>query len=180
MGGSPESVIRAASYGLPLMIAIIGGESVGSPLRRPVPPGARPSSDAPTCPSACTRPGHIAETDELAREQLWPHYKRMRDRIGAERGWGPMSRAEFDQQAGTGGSLYVGSPETVATKIAPTARLLQLSRFDMKYSAGQLPHELLMTSIELYGTEVIPMVREILAATTPPSANRSGLRTGHA
>jgi alkanesulfonate monooxygenase SsuD/methylene tetrahydromethanopterin reductase-like flavin-dependent oxidoreductase (luciferase family) len=108
-------------------------------------------------------PGHVAETDELAREQLWPHLKRMRDRIGAERGWGPMSRAEFDQQAGPQGSLYVGSPDTVAAKIAATARTLQLARFDMKYSAGQLPHDLLMRSIELYGTRVIPRVRELLA-----------------
>ena len=90
--------------------------------------------------------------------------KLMRDRIGAERGWGPMSRAEFDQQAGPDGSLYVGSPETVATKIATTAQALQLSRFDMKYSAGHLPHDLMMASIELYGTQVIPRVRELLAA----------------
>ena len=87
----------------------------------------------------------------------------MRDRIGAERGWGPMSRVEFDQQAGPDGSLYVGSPETVAVKIAAAARILGLSRFDLKYSAGQLPHDLLLRSIELYGTKVIPRVRELLA-----------------
>ena len=87
------------------------------------------------------------------------------DTIGAERGWGPMGRDEFDQQAGPQGSLYVGSPDTVAAKIAATARALQLSRFDLKYSAGQLPHPLLMRSIELYGTEVIPRVRKLLAGT---------------
>ena len=97
--------------------------------------------------------------------------KRMRDRIGAERGWGPMSRAEFDQQAGPDGSLYVGSPETVARKIAATARTLQLSRFDMKYSAGQLPHALLMRSIELYGTKVAPLVRSILEETPDTGAS---------
>ena len=105
----------------------------------------------------------MADTDEQAREELWPHMKRMRDRIGAERGWGPMGPAEFDLQAGPTGSLYVGSPETVATKIAATARVLGLSRFDLKYSAGQLPHELLLRSIELYGTRVIPLVRDMLA-----------------
>jgi alkanesulfonate monooxygenase SsuD/methylene tetrahydromethanopterin reductase-like flavin-dependent oxidoreductase (luciferase family) len=86
----------------------------------------------------------------------------MRDRIGAERGWGPTSRAEFDQQAGPGGSLYVGSPETVAAKIAATAEALGLARFNMKYSAGTLPNEAMMRSIELYGTQVIPRVRALL------------------
>lgn len=85
----------------------------------------------------------------------------MRDRIGRERGWPPMQRREFDQEA-EHGSLYVGSPETVAKKIAKTARTLGISRFDLKYSAGSLPHEKLMTCIELYGTKVIPMVREML------------------
>jgi alkanesulfonate monooxygenase SsuD/methylene tetrahydromethanopterin reductase-like flavin-dependent oxidoreductase (luciferase family) len=85
----------------------------------------------------------------------------MRDRIGAERGWPPMQRAEFDREAATG-SLYVGSPETVARRIASTARVLDLSRFDMKYSAGALSHEKLMHCISLYGSKVIPLVRELL------------------
>jgi alkanesulfonate monooxygenase SsuD/methylene tetrahydromethanopterin reductase-like flavin-dependent oxidoreductase (luciferase family) len=108
-------------------------------------------------------PGFVAATDEDAREQVWPHWRVMRDRIGAERGWGPTTRGEFDAAAGPSGSLYLGSPETVARKIAAAARSLGLSRFDLKYSAGSLPHELLMTSIELYGTKVIPRVRELLA-----------------
>ncbi len=163
VGGSPESVIRAARYGLPLMIAIIGGESARFAPLVDLYHRALDKFELPRLPIGVHSPGHIAETDELAREQLWPHMKRMRDRIGAERGWGPMDRAEFDQQAGPDGSLYVGSPETVAAKIAATARTLQLHRFDMKYSAGQLPHDLLLQSIELYGTGVIPRVRELLA-----------------
>ncbi len=102
-----------------------------------------------------------AETDQQAREELWPDYKRMRDRIGAERGWPPMQRAEFDQEA-TIGSLYVGSPETVARKIASTASALGIARFDLKYSAGGLSHEKLMHSIDLYGRKVIPQVRKLL------------------
>jgi alkanesulfonate monooxygenase SsuD/methylene tetrahydromethanopterin reductase-like flavin-dependent oxidoreductase (luciferase family) len=86
----------------------------------------------------------------------------MRDRIGAERGWGPISRADFDQEADRG-SLYCGSPETVAQKIAATARTLGIARFDLKYSAGPLSHEKLMHRIELYGSRVIPLVREMLA-----------------
>ena len=168
VGGSPESVVRAARYGLPLMIAIIGGDSVRFAPLVDLYHRALDQYELPRLPIGVHSPGHIAETDDLAKEQLWPHMKRMRDRIGAERGWGPMSRAEFDQQAGPDGSLYVGSPETVAAKIAATARALQLSRFDMKYSAGQLPHELLMQSIELYGTRVVPLVREMLAEDAGP------------
>ena len=163
VGGSPQSVVRAAHHRLPLMLAIIGGNSARFAPFVDLYHRALAQFDAPTLPVGVHSPGYVAETDELAREQLWPHMKRMRDRIGAERGWGPMTRAEFDASAGPEGSLYVGSPSTVARKIAATARTLGLSRFDMKYSAGQLPHELLMRSIELYGTQVMPMVHELLA-----------------
>jgi len=163
VGGSPESVVRAARHGLPLMIAIIGGESARFAPFVDLYLRALDQFGRPRQPVGVHSPGHVADTDDEAREQLWPHMKRMRDRIGAERGWGPMSREEFDRQAGPDGSLYVGSPETVAAKIATTARALQLSRFDMKYSAGQLPHDLLLHSIELYGTEVAPRVRSLLA-----------------
>ena len=163
VGGSPESVIRAARHGLPLMIAIIGGESTRFAPLVDLYHHALDTFGQPRLPIGVHSPGHIAETDDEAREQLWPHMKRMRDTIGAERGWGPMSRAEFDLQAGPQGSLYVGSPDTVAAKITATARALRLSRFDLKYSAGRLPHELLLRSIELYGTEVIPRVRKLLA-----------------
>ena len=163
VGGSPESVIRAARHGLPLMIAIIGGESTRFAPLVDLYHHALDTFGQPRLPIGVHSPGHIAETDDEAREQLWPHMKRMRDTIGAERGWGPMSRAEFDLQAGPQGSLYVGSPDTVAAKITATARALRLSRFDLKYSAGRLPHELLLRSIELYGTEVIPRVCKLLA-----------------
>jgi probable LLM family oxidoreductase len=161
VGGSPESVIRAARYDMPLMLAIIGGD----PLR------FRPYVDLyhraleqlgrQVQPIGVHSPGYVADTDEQAREELWPDYKRMRDRIGAERGWPPMGRAEFDQEADRG-SLYVGSPQTVAAKIAATAKALGISRFDLKYSAGSLSHEKLLHSIELYGDKVIPLVRDML------------------
>ena len=95
----------------------------------------------------------------------------MRDRIGAERGWPPTSRAEFEREVAAG-SLYVGSPETVARKIAATVRALGASRFDLKYSAGTLRHELLLRSIELYGREVIPRLRRLLteSPTLPADA----------
>lgn len=162
VGGSPESVVRAARYNMPLMLAIIGG----NPLR------FRPYVDLyheafeqlkmPVQPIGVHSPGHIAETDEKAREEYWSGYRIMHDRIGRERGWPPMERAHFDREVEQG-SLYVGSPETVARKIARTAKGLGLSRFDLKYSAGPLEHEALMNCIELYGTRVIPRVRALLA-----------------
>jgi probable LLM family oxidoreductase len=163
VGGSPESVVRAARYGFPLVIAIIGG-----PAERFVPFAdlyrrALGDLGRPELPIAVHSPGHLADTDDEAREQAWPHYEVMHNRIGAERGWGPTNRVQFEQQVGPQGSLYVGSPETVAHKIATTCRALGLARFDLKYSMGRLPHPLLMHSIELYGTKVIPLVRDMLA-----------------
>jgi probable LLM family oxidoreductase len=163
VGGSPESVVRAAKYGMPLMLAIIGGD----------PNRFRPYVDLylqalgqlgkQVQPVGVHSHGYVADTDAQARDELWPDYKAMRDRIGAERGWPPMQRSEFDREADHG-SLYVGSPETVARRIATTARALSLSRFDMKYSAGALSHERILRCIRLYGEKVIPLVREMLAA----------------
>lgn len=168
VGGSPQSVVRAARHELPLVIAIIGGESERFRPFVDLYHRVLEESGWPRLPVAVHSPGHIAPTDREAREQLYPHFKAMRDRIGAERGWGPMRPGEFEAMAGPGGSLYVGSPETVAAKIAATATALDLSRFDLKYSAGSLPHDAMMRSIELYGTEVIPRVRELLAAAEEP------------
>ncbi|MEP6478159.1 MAG: LLM class flavin-dependent oxidoreductase [Rhodoglobus sp.] len=162
VGGSPESVVRAARHGLPLMLAIIGGDPTRFAPYVDLYHRALAQMEMPDLPIGVHSPGHISETDEQAAEELWPHYRVMRDRIGAERGWGPTSEAEFRNEI-EHGSLYVGAPETVARKIASTASALGIARFDMKYSAGPLPHETLMRSIELYGTKVIPMVRELLA-----------------
>ncbi|MDB5568607.1 MAG: class flavin-dependent oxidoreductase [Tardiphaga sp.] len=162
VGGSPESVVRAARYNLPLMLAIIGGDPTRFAPYVDLSQRAYAQLGKPVQPIGVHSPGYVAVTDEQAREELWPDYKRMRDRIGAERGWPPMERKEFDQEA-EHGSLYVGSVDTVARKIAATAKALGIARFDMKYSAGAVPHEKLMQCIELYGTRVIPMVRELLA-----------------
>jgi alkanesulfonate monooxygenase SsuD/methylene tetrahydromethanopterin reductase-like flavin-dependent oxidoreductase (luciferase family) len=87
----------------------------------------------------------------------------MHDRIGRERGWPPLSRAQFDAAAGPGGALFVGSPDTVAAKIVRVTQGLGLDRFDLKYSAGTLPHDQMMSTIDLYGAKVLPLVREQLA-----------------
>lgn len=162
VGGSPESVVRAAKYRLPLMLAIIGGDPRRFKPYIDLFHEALEQSGGPDLPIGAHSPGHVAKTDTLAREQLWPAYQGMRNRIGAERGWGPTSPAEFEQEI-VHGSLYVGSPDTVAQKIAHTVKTLGVDRFDMKYSAGSLAHEHLMSCIELYGREVMPRVRELIA-----------------
>ena len=161
VGGSPESVIRAARYDLPLMLAIIGGEPMRFKPFVDLYHRAYAQFGRPAQAIGVHSPGYVADSDDQARAELWPDYKQMRDRIGGERGWPPMERAEFDREIERG-SLYVGSPQTVARKIAATARGLGISRFDMKYSAGALAHEKLARCIELYGRAVIPLVREML------------------
>lgn len=163
VGGTPKSVVRAAHYGMPLVLAIIGGEPLRfAPFVKLYQDELKKGRKEPQ-PIAAHSPGHVADTDERAREQFWPPYREMRDRIGRERGWPPMTRAEFEQEIERG-SLYVGAAETVAQKIAATATGLGLTRFDLKYSAGPLRHDLMLHAIELFGREVIPRVREMLRA----------------
>lgn len=107
-------------------------------------------------------PGFVADTDEEAREVYWPSYRIIRDRIGALRGWPPIRRAEFEAEI-EHGSLYIGAPETVARKIAHAVDELGVGRFDLIYTAGAQPISARLRAVELYGTKVIPMVRDILA-----------------
>ncbi len=166
VGGTPESVVRAARFGLPLTLAIIGGSPQRFRSYVDLFRQALEQLGKPMLPVAVHSPGHVADSDEQARTELWPHYQAMINRIGAERGWPPASREQFEHEAGPDGSLYAGAPDTVAAKIVKTARLLGLSRFNLKYSAGTLPHDTMMRSIELIGTRVAPLVREQLAAPT--------------
>lgn len=164
VGGSPESVIRAARYRFPLMLAIIGGDPKRFLPYVDLYERALAQYGSERLEVGVHSPGHVADTDDEAKEQLWPAYREMRNRIGAERGWPPTSRAEFEHEVESG-SLYAGSPETVAQKIASTVRLLGLSRFDLKYSSGPLRHDWMLHSIELYGREVMPRVQEALRNT---------------
>jgi len=167
VGGSAESIVRAARYGLPLMLAIIGGapprfrpfvelyHRALTQIREQVP-------EAPsTLPVAVHSPGFVAATDEEAFERFAPYWLETRNRIGRERGWGPAHPDEARHEA-EHGALHLGGPETVARKIVQTVKDLGVQRFDLKYDGG-MPHEYAMEAIELYGTRVIPMVRELLA-----------------
>lgn len=163
VGGTPESVVRAARYGMPLMLAVIGGSPSAFVPLTDLYREALGRFDFAELPIGMHSPGHVAATDDEAREQLYPHQAELVTRIGRERGWGPYSRIAFEQAASPQGALFVGSPETVAQKIAWATRTLGLSRFQLKYSVGALPHEQRLESIRLYGEEVIPRVRELLA-----------------
>ncbi|WP_341954007.1 LLM class flavin-dependent oxidoreductase [Salinibacterium sp. TMP30] len=162
VGGSPESVVRAARYGMPLVLAIIGGQPERFAPYAELFHRALAELGQPDLPIAVHSPGYITDSDDDVVDELWPHYSVMRDRIGRERGWPASTLEEFMGEV-QHGSLYAGSPETVAQKMAKTISALGIQRFDMKYSAGTLPHEQMMRSIELYGTQVIPRVRELLA-----------------
>jgi len=164
VGGSPGSVVRAARYGLPLMLAIIGGDPLRFAPFVELYHRALAESGRPELPVGIHSPGHVAATDEQALEELWPHYRVMHDRIGRQRGWPPITQAQFEAGAGPEGALAAGSPETVAAKIVRAATGLRASRFDLKYSAGTLPHETMLASIERYATQVAPAVRSELAA----------------
>lgn len=163
VGGTPESVVRTARYGYGLMLAIIGGPAERF---RPFADLYRRSLDTferPTLPIGIHSPGHVADTDQQAWDEAYEGFEAMNNTIGRERGWPPYSRMRFQRDTGPEGALYVGSPETVARKIADTVRTLGAQRFDMKFSTGTLSHERMLRSIELYGTKVAPLVRDMLS-----------------
>jgi probable LLM family oxidoreductase len=163
VGGSPDSVVRAAKHGLPITLAVIGGE----PMRfAPFVDLYRRATDQfghGRLPVGVHSGGYVAESDQHARDEYLPYYRAGIDRIGRERGWPPLTAERYDGEI-EHGSLYVGGPDTVAEKIARTLTGLDVQRFDMKYSAGRLPHAAMLRSIELFGSEVVPRVRKLLAA----------------
>jgi probable LLM family oxidoreductase len=172
VGGSPESVVRTARHGLRLMLAIIGGAPARFAPFIELYQRAAAQFGTTAYPVGVHSPGFIAETDEEARELFYPGFKEMRDRIGAERGWPPLRRAEFDAEAAHG-SLYIGSPETVARKMTQTIAALGAGRFDLIYSSGgALSASARLRAVELYGTRVVPLVREMLAESAAAEKER--------
>lgn len=161
VGGSPQSVIRAAKYGFPLMLAVIGG----SPARfvpyvelyhKALREFGKTSNEI-----GIHSPGFIADTDEEAVSIAWPAHKINFDRIGSTRGWPPLQKDHFDQEIESG-SLYIGSPTTVAHKMAKTIKILGVNRFDLVYGGGPMPASARLHMVELYAKKVIPRVRELL------------------
>jgi len=176
VGGSPQSVVRAARFGLPLMLAIIGGRPERFAPYVELYKRALEQHGQPQLPVGMHTLGFVAATDEEAVSIQWPHYEEQFARIGEERGWSPPTYEQFLAEVDHG-SMYVGSPETVARRIAQVVRALDLSRFHLHYAIGRIPHEQRMAMIDLFGREVIPRVRELLAATPEPDAILAGGRS---
>jgi probable LLM family oxidoreductase len=163
VGGSPQSVLRAARFGLPLMLAIIGGNPKRFAPYVELYKRALEQQGRPTLPIGLHTLGFVAETDEEAEQIQWPYYKEQFESAARERGWRSPTYEQFQAEVDHG-SMYVGSPETVANRIAAVIQTLSLSRFDLHYAIGRIPHEQRMATIELFGREVIPRVRELLTA----------------
>jgi probable LLM family oxidoreductase len=164
VGGTPQSVVRAAHHGLPVVLAIIGGDPARFAPYVDLYRRAAAQFGTPQHPLGMHSPGFLADTDEEAAELVYPSFKRMRDQIGRERGWPPVTRDGFDAEIAHG-SLYVGSPATVARRIAAAVQALDVRRFDLVYHSGGLPASARLRTVELYGTQVVPMVRELLGDT---------------
>ena len=163
VGGSPQSVIRAARFGLPLMLAVIGGSPERFAPYVELYRRALEQQGQPALPVGLHSLGFVARTDEEAVEIQWPYYKEQFEWAARERGWRAPTYEQFLSEVDHG-SMYVGSPETVANRIAAAIQTLGLSRFDLVSAVGRVPHEQRMAAVELYGREVIPRVRELLAA----------------
>ena len=169
VGGNPESVVRAARLGFGLALAIIGGRPARfAPYSELFRRALEKFGRAPL-PVLVHAPGHIAVTDEQAKDEFWPRYQEIITLMAPERGFAPPTADRFDWETGPDGALFVGSPETVARKIAANLRTLGATRFDLKYGMPNMTHDELMTNIELYGREVIPRAHELLATDAPAS-----------
>jgi probable LLM family oxidoreductase len=162
VGGTPQSVVRAGTLGLPLALAIIGG----SPERF-VPmtdlyreSARRAGHDPATLQLSINSHGLIADSAQDAADTAWPAYADTMGRIGRERGWPPPTRRQFDAERSPRGAMLLGSPQEVIDKILFEHELFGMTRFLIQFSVGTLPHATIMRSIELYGTQVAPVVRK--------------------
>ena len=175
VGGTPQSVVRAATLGLPMALAIIGGEPARfAPLVDLYREAARRAGHDPdTLPVSINSHGYIADDSKTAADEAFPPYLDVMGRIGRERGWQPPTRARFDAERSPSGALLVGDPQQVIDKILYEHELFAHQRFLMQMSVGTMPHEKIMHSIELLGTVVAPAVREALNA--PVARPRHGI-----
>jgi probable LLM family oxidoreductase len=160
VGGTPESVIRAASLGLPLALAIIGGNPAQfQPLVELYRKTAL-SAGYGRLPLAVHSHGYIAEDSRQAADEFFPSYAYVMSSIGRERGWPPTTRAQFEAGRSKLGALLVGSPQEVIDKILYEKELFGLDRFLLHVSVGTMPHRQIMHSIELFGSQVAPVIRK--------------------
>ncbi len=163
VGGTPQSIVRAASRGLPVALAIIGGAPerfrVFSALYRKT--LEESGFDPAQYPLSVHAHGLVAEDGDQAADLFYPSYAAAMTQIGKERGWGPMTREQFDWMRSEEGSLVIGDPDAVAAKILRWREILDIDRFELHVSVGSMPPEVVHRSIELLGTEVGPLVRAV-------------------
>jgi probable LLM family oxidoreductase len=164
VGGTPQSVARAGAMGLPLAVAIIGGDYARfAPFFELYRESARRAGqDAKTLKTSINVHGFIADTTEAAADQFYGPQAAVMDRIGRERGWGPTNRAQYDRARSAPGNLFVGDPESVAEKIVAAHTVFGNDRLLIQMAIGLMPHEQIMRGIELFGTKVAPLVRKAL------------------
>jgi probable LLM family oxidoreductase len=163
VGGNPQSVVRAGALGLPLALAIIGGDPERfAPLATLYRRAAAQYGHGPL-PISINSHGFVAETSQAAADSFFTTYAEVMTQLGRERGWGPMTRPQFDALAGLRGAVAVGSPEQVAEKILFQHEVFGHQRYLMQSSLGAAPHREVLRSIELLGTEVAPIVRAEVA-----------------
>jgi probable LLM family oxidoreductase len=176
VGGTLQSVVRAALLGLPLAIAIIGGQPERfTPLARLYREAAKEAGHDPArLPISINSHTYVAETSQGASDEYFPTYAAMMNRIGRERGWSAMTREQFEAGRSPRGALLVGSPEEVTEKILFEHELFDLGRFMAQISVGTMEHDKVMRAIELFGTEVAPAVREELGRRAAASAGGRG------
>jgi probable LLM family oxidoreductase len=165
VGGSPQSVVRTARHGFSLMLAIIGGETARFAPFSQLFQQALEKFEQPRRPVGVHAPGHVAATDEQAVAEFLPSFEAAVRRMSRERGVHPPTRESLARDIGPGGALHIGSPETVARKITATLKGLDATRFDLKYGMAGMAHSAVLTGIELYGTKVAPLVREMMSAS---------------
>lgn len=172
VGGTPQSVIRAGRLGLPLAVAIIGGmpERFAPLIDLYRQAAAEAGHDPARLPVSINSHGFIADSQQQALDIAYPAHAQVMNQIGRERGWGPYSRAQFDASANLRGANFIGDPQQVAEKILFQHEIFHHQRFLLQLSVGTLPHGQLMRAIELFGTQVAPIVRAELARRTDGQA----------
>jgi alkanesulfonate monooxygenase SsuD/methylene tetrahydromethanopterin reductase-like flavin-dependent oxidoreductase (luciferase family) len=169
VGATPTSAVRAGTLGLPMALAIIGGQP--ERFKPFVELFRRSAEDAGNAglPVSINSHAYVADTSERAADEFFPGYATMMNRIGRERGWSGITRADFDALRNPRGALLVGSPEQVVDKILFEHELFGNDRFLAQLSVGAMPHAQIMHAIELFGSQVAPAVRQALAASTTPA-----------
>ena len=172
VGGTPQSVVRAGALGLPMALAIIGGQPERFAPFAELHRRAAEEYGHPAPALSINSHGFIADTSQAAADEAFPAFKTVMDKIGRERGWPPMARAQFDASLDLHGSSFVGSPEQVIEKILFQHEIFGHQRLMIQFSVGTLPHASIMRSIELFGTEVAPVVRREIERRTA-AANAS-------